>query len=213
MALQMDLFDKTANEVMAAASYDEFKRRLLASGCGKCALAAGRTNIVVDRGSSASRIMVVGEGPGAQEDARGLAFVGKAGQLLDKIMESVGLDTDADMLICNVVKCRPPENRTPHSEEVEACIPYLRRQIELAAPEIILLLGATALQHIDKNKKNFSMKDEAGRFFTLPDHPGVRFMVLYHPAALLYNSGLKSKMWEHVKRLREHLGATPKRAS
>ena len=126
-----------------------------------------------------------------------LGFYGK--------MDSVGLDTNRDMLILNVVKCRPPDNRVPRAEEAAACMPYLKRQLDLVAPKIIVLLGATSLKHMDGSKKNFSMAEEAGRFFTLPAYPDAEFVVLYHPAALLYNAGLKRDMWNHVKMLRERI--------
>ncbi len=203
--MQLDLFDAKRNEIVGAPSYAEFRRRLSESNCRRCGLCEGRTHIVVDRGNPEARILVIGEGPGEQEDLKGEAFVGKAGQLLDKIMASIGLDTDRHMLILNVVKCRPPENRAPRQDEVEACLPFLQRQIALVKPRIVLLLGATSLKHIDPTKKDFSMANEAGRFFTLGGYPGVQFMVLYHPAALLYNARLKPDMWAHVQALRDFL--------
>lgn len=203
--MQFDLFDSGSNTILEADTYDEFKRRLRESACNKCALHQSRTQIVVDRGSPAAPIMVIGEGPGENEDKQGEAFVGRAGQLFDQIMNAVGIDTNRDMLIANIVKCRPPENRSPRTEEAATCLPYLRRQIELVRPRIILLLGATALKHMDKSKTNFQMSEEAGKFFTLTDYPLVRFMVLYHPAALLYNAKLKPAMWEHAKTLRRFL--------
>ena len=203
--MQLDLFDAKRNEIVSAPDYAEFRRRLAESACRRCGLAEGRTNIVVDRGNPAAPILVIGEGPGEQEDLKGQAFVGKAGQLLDKIMASIGLDTDRHMLIANVVKCRPPENRAPRQDEVDACLPYLQRQIALIKPRIVLLLGATSLKHLDPTKRDFSMANEAGRFFLLADYPGVQFMVLYHPAALLYNARLKPDMWSHVQLLRDFL--------
>lgn len=149
--------------------------------------------------------MVIGEGPGENEDLQGKAFVGRAGKLFDKIMAAIGLDTNHDMLICNVVKCRPPENRAPRQEEAAACMPFLRKQIDLVKPKVIILLGATALKYLDPKKKNFSMEEETGKFFQLEEFPGIQFMVLYHPAALLYNAKLKPAMWEHVKKLKEFL--------
>ena len=149
--------------------------------------------------------MTIGEGSGENEDKQALAFVGRAGKMFDKIMDAVGIDTNRDMLIVNVVKCRPPENRSPRAEEAAECISYLQRQIELVKPKIVLLLGATALKHMDKSKTSFQMSDEAGKFFTLADYPGIQFMVLYHPAALLYNAKLKPAMWSHVKHLRRYL--------
>jgi DNA polymerase len=203
--MQFDLFDSGSNTILGAGSYDEFREKLRESGCAKCALHQGRTHIVVDRGNPKAPVMVVGEGPGENEDKEGRAFVGRAGQLFDKIMNAVGIDTDRDMLIANVVKCRPPENRSPRAEEAAECLPFLKRQIELVRPKVILLLGATALKHIDSTKTNFQMGEEAGKFFTLADYPGIQFMVLYHPAALLYNAKLKPAMWEHVKKLRRYL--------
>lgn len=113
------------------------------------------------------------------------------------------------MLIANVVKCRPPGNRAPVESEAKACRPYLDLQIKLVNPRIILLLGATALKHIIPEKKKFSMEEEAGKFFTHPDFPGIHFMVLYHPAYLLYDPRKKEPMWQHVKKLKDFLQATP----
>jgi DNA polymerase len=203
--MQFDLFDSSSNTILGSETYQEFRDRLDGSGCTKCGLHASRTRIVVDRGNPAASVMVVGEGPGEQEDRQGKAFVGRAGQLFDQIMNAVGIDTNQAMLIANVVKCRPPENRSPHADEAGACLPFLKRQIELARPHIILLLGATALKHFDKSKSNFQMSEEAGKFFTLTDYPGIQFMVLYHPAALLYNAKLKPAMWEHAKTLRRYI--------
>lgn len=203
--MQLDLFDEEVNTILGASTYAEFKERLLASDCRRCPLSGGRHNIVVDRGNPESPLVLIGEGPGEQEDLQGKAFVGRAGKLMDKIMDSVRLDTNRDMLILNVVKCRAPDNRVPKAEEAAACMPFLRKQIDLVSPRIIALLGATSLKHIDSTRKNFSMADEAGKFFSLPSYPDTEFVVLYHPAALLYNAGLKRDMWAHVKRLRERI--------
>jgi uracil-DNA glycosylase family 4 len=203
--MQFDLFDSSSNTILEADTYEDFKIRLVESGCDKCALKESRTQIVVDRGNPEASIMVIGEGPGENEDKQGQAFVGRAGQLFDQIMSAVGIDTNRDMLIANIVKCRPPENRSPRSDEAAQCIPYLKRQIELVKPRIIVLLGATALKHMDKSKTNFQMSEEAGKFFTLTDYPLIQFMVFYHPAALLYNAKLKPAMWKHAKTLRRYL--------
>ena len=200
--MQFDLFDSQANGILSKPNYPAFKKALYESACKKCALHEGRTQIVVDRGDPNAQIMVIGEGPGEKEDLSGQAFVGRAGKMFDEIMKAIGLDTNKDMFIANVVKCRPPGNRAPRDEEAQACFPYLRKQIEMVAPKVIILLGATALKRMDPTKKNFAMDEEAGRFFNLPDYPGILFMVLYHPAALLYNSKLKPAMWEHAKKLR-----------
>jgi DNA polymerase len=203
--MQLDLFDDGLNHILAAKDYDDFRTRLLESDCSRCPLCEGRHHVVVDRGNPKASLVIIGEGPGEQEDLQGKAFVGRAGKLLDNIMESIGLSTENDMLILNVIKCRPPDNRVPKAEEAAACIPYLHKQLDLVAPRMIALLGATSLRHMDASRKNFSMSDEVGRFFTLPAYPETEFVVLYHPAALLYNAGLKRDMWAHVKELRKRL--------
>ncbi len=143
------------------------------------------------------------ERPGDNEDILAQAFVGRSGELLDKIMASIGLDTNRDMLIANVVKCKAEVDRAPSAPEADACLPYLRRQIELMRPRVILLLGAVALKYLVKSRGDeFSMEKEAGHFFTVPEFPGVQFMVLYHPAFLLRDPTKKVVMWEHVKKLR-----------
>ena len=156
---------------------------------------------MVDRGNPAARIMVIGEAPGENEDIMGKAFVGKAGKLLDEIMKAISLDTERDMLIANIVKCKPPGNRAPLREEVEACIPYLHKQIALVQPVVILLLGAVALKQMVPEKTTFSMEEEAGTIFSSRHYPGVQCAVLYHPAYLLYDPRKKKIMWEHVQRL------------
>lgn len=203
--MQFDLFDQAQNTVLASSNYQEFRERLIAAGCTKCGLHEGRTHLVIDRGNPKSQILVIGEAPGENEDLQGKAFVGRAGQLLDKIMASIGLDTNQDMIIINMVKCRPPNNRAPVDTEVKTCRPYLERQIELVKPKVILLLGATALKHMIPEKRDFSMQEEAGNFFTHARYPGIQFMVLYHPAYLLYDPRKKEPMWQHVKKLKNFL--------
>ena len=203
--MQFDLFDAGSNDILASATYAEFKERLLRSNCQRCGLCAQRTHIVVDRGNPETPILAIGEGPGENEDLQGAAFVGRAGQLLDQIMKAIQIDTNKDMLIANVVKCRPPENRAPRPPEVASCLPFLKKQIELVKPKVILLLGATALKHMAPDKEEFSMAEEAGKFFTLPEYPGIQFMVLYHPAFILRDPRKKPDMWRHVKTLRAYL--------
>jgi uracil-DNA glycosylase family 4 len=203
MATEFDLFDSAYNEVLASRNYAEFRARLSAYNCQKCPRGQARTHIVIDRGNPDSKILIVSERPGDNEDALGKAFVGRSGELLDKIMASIGLDTNRDMLIVNVVKCKAEEDRAPTATEADACRPYLRRQIELMKPKIILLLGAVALKFLVKGRgEEFSMEKEAGQFFTAPEFPDVQFMVLYHPAFLLRDPTKKIVMWEHVKKLR-----------
>lgn len=203
--MQFDLFDPAQSTVLSSSSYETFRKRFLETGCTLCPLHTGRTHLVIDRGNPNSKILVIGEAPGEKEDLQGKAFVGRAGQLLDKIMDSIGLKTNEDMLIINTVKCRPPENRPPTAAEVETCRPYLNYQISLVKPKIILLLGATALKHILPDKKKVSMEEVVGKFFTDDQFPGVQFMVLYHPAYLLYDPRKKEPMWQHVKKLKSYL--------
>ena len=203
--VQFDLFDDTRNRILTAESYDEFRESLSSYDCRLCHLSGSRKRIVIDRGNPHSRIMVISERPGENEDKTGLAFVGRAGELLDKIMAAIDLDTNGDMLIVNVVKCIPPVDRSPLSDEVRACRPFLDRQIKLVSPRVVILLGAVALKHFCDTKGDFKMEEEAGRFFTISSYPDIQFMVLYHPAFLLRDPRKKKDMWEHVKRLRDYL--------
>ena len=206
MPVEFDLFDSAYNDVLAAPSYAEFCKRLTAYNCQKCPRGKARNHIVLDRGNPDAKILIVSERPGDNEDVMGQAFVGRSGELLDKIMASIGLDTNRDLLIVNVVKCKAEIDRAPTAQEVEACFPYLRRQIELMRPKIIVLLGAVALKYLVKDRGDeFSMEKEAGKFFTAGEYPDVRFMVLYHPAFLLRDPRKKTVMWEHVKKLRAFL--------
>jgi DNA polymerase len=206
MSVDFDLFDTAYNDVLAAPDYAEFCRRLTAYNCQRCPRGRARSHIVLDRGNPNAKILIVSERPGDNEDAIGRAFVGRSGELLDRIMASIGLDTNRDLLIVNVVKCRAEVDRAPTTQEVEACLPYLRRQIELMRPKVILLLGAVALKYLVKGRGDeFSMEDEAGHLFSAADQPDVHFMVLYHPAFLLRDPRKKAVMWEHVKRLRAFL--------
>jgi DNA polymerase len=200
--------DAVAAHVLAAPNYSAFKKRLAASGCPKCPeLCANRHHIVVDRGNPEADIVVIGEAPGETEDLQGRAFVGRSGQLLDKVLDSVGLSTDRDMLIINVVKCRPPANRAPKPVEAKNCFPYLRQQLNFVKPSVVLLLGATAAKHLMPESKNQNMKDRVGQFFSAEGFPGVTFQLLYHPAYLLRDPRKKADMLEHLKALRAHLDA------
>ncbi|MBI1853186.1 MAG: uracil-DNA glycosylase [Planctomycetes bacterium] len=209
--MQLDLFARESNDVLAATTYDEFRRRLLASNCRRCPLWEGRTNLVVDRGNPRARVMAIGEAPGANEDRQGVAFVGRAGRLLDDMLAEIGIDSNRDLLIANVVKSRPPGNRPPTADEAAACLPYLRKQIDLVKPKLILLLGATALKHMLRDKKPFSMKDEVGKVFTAPEFPGTSLMVLYHPAYILRDPRKRPEMAAHLQTVRRLLGSDPGR--
>src|SRR5512136_1580263 len=206
MSVDFDLFDTAYNDVLAAPDYAEFCKNLTAYNCQRCPRGRARNHMVLDRGNPNAKILIVGERPGENEDAIGRAFVGRSGDLLDRIMASIGLDTNHDLLIVNVVKCRAEVDRAPTTQEVEACLPYLRRQVELMRPKVILLLGAVALKYLVKGRGDeFSMEEEAGHLFSAPDDPDVHFMVLYHPAFLLRDPRKKAVMWEHMKRLRAFL--------
>jgi len=206
--VQFDLFDDTQNKILEAKTYAEFKEALAKSNCTKCALSSSRRHIVVDRGNPNAKVLMIGEGPGENEDLQAKAFVGRAGQLLDELMKEIGFNTNQESLIINVVKCRPPENRAPKQEEVNACMPFLKKQIALVKPKIILLLGATALKHVVEDKKEFSMEREAGNFFDHPNFPEVKFMVLYHPAFILRDPRKKPVMINHLKRFKTYWDST-----
>jgi len=206
VSLQFDLFDDTRSDILKASDYEIFRQKLAASACTKCELSKGRTHIVVDRGNPQAQLMFIGEGPGKNEDEQGKAFVGRAGKLMDKMMAEIGLDTNRDALIANIVKCRPPDNRAPLKEEAAACMDYLKRQIELVKPRMLVLLGATALKGLIRNQGKFSMAESAGKIFQHDDYPGIDLMVLFHPAYLLYDPRKKGVMTEHLKLLKAHLG-------
>jgi uracil-DNA glycosylase len=198
--MQFNLFNGTQNKVLDAPTYAHFKQSLIDSKCEKCALSKGRHNIVVDRGNPDTSVLMIGEGPGENEDLQGKAFVGRAGRLLDQLLLESGFDTNQDSLIANVVKCRPPENRAPKQEEVDECISFLKKQVELVSPKIVLLLGATALKHFIKEKSTIPMRDRVGQFFEHADFPGIQFMVLFHPAYILRDPRKKPLMLEHLAR-------------
>lgn len=195
--------------VLAADGYPGFRQRLRESGCTRCALAAGRTHIVVDRGNPDAKVLAIGEAPGAQEDARGVAFCGRAGKMLDDLFAAEGLSTDEHLLIVNVVKCRPPGNRPPHREEAARCRPFLDRQLALSPARVIALMGATALRHFAPDRAKGPLGAQVGRFFRLTAWPDREFVVLYHPAAILYNRSLERVAREHVRALVAQIGQQP----
>ena len=173
--------------------------------CQRCGLAAGRTNVVVSRGNPQAPLLVIGEGPGQQEDETGLPFVGRAGQLLEKILASVKLDSDRDVYICNIVKCRPPGNRTPTPEESAACKPYLLEQIRLVNPKIILLTGATAVRGITGDKRGITKI--RGQWLHWQNY---LCMPIFHPAYLLRNQSRKPGspkwlMWQDIQAVKAKL--------
>lgn len=165
--------------------------------CVKCPLGFTRTKFVFGVGNPKATLMIIGEAPGADEDAQGEPFVGRAGQLLNKILEAVNFKR-SDVYICNILKCRPPNNRKPMPEESEACKPYLKKQIELIKPKIILCLGLTAAENLLGTKE--SMTKLRGRVM---QYEGVPVMMTYHPAALLRNPNWKRPAWEDVQAVRK----------
>jgi len=165
--------------------------------CSKCGLARGRTNVVIGRGNVSAPIMLVGEGPGEQEDLQGRPFVGAAGQLLDLLLSAL-MFSESDYYISNIVKCRPPGNRIPSDEEAEKCMPYLRNQVRLVKPSIIVCLGGTAMKYI--------LRDREARITKIrgqwQERKGFSIMPTFHPAALLRDESKKELMWEDFKKVR-----------
>jgi DNA polymerase len=165
----------------------------LVAACTTCKLCEARNNTVPGEGPSDARLVVVGEGPGRTEDETGRPFVGKAGELLTKILEAIDLPRE-QVFICNVVKCRPPENRLPQYDEIAACVPYLFRQIELIKPSLILAMGGTASQTMLNTKQSLgALRNLVHRF------RGIPVIVTYHPAALLRNPNWKRPTWDDVR--------------
>jgi uracil-DNA glycosylase family 4 len=174
--------------------WDEFEKSC--RECMKCGLGKTRTNIVIERGSRTAPLMLVGEGPGEQEDKQGRPFVGTAGKLLDLLLSSLMFE-ESDFYICNIAKCRPPSNRVPTDDEAEACLPWLRIQTLLVRPRIIVCLGATALKYIvDKNAK---ITQARGQWI---ERKGFLIMPTFHPAALLRDPSKKALMFEDMKKVR-----------
>ncbi|MBD2460060.1 uracil-DNA glycosylase [Oscillatoria sp. FACHB-1407] len=183
-------------------SMDEMK--VHCNQCQRCDLGATRTHAVVSRGSIDAPIMIVGEGPGQNEDETGIPFVGKAGQLLDKILDAVQL-TEADVFICNIVKCRPPGNRTPTTDEMEACRPYLLEQIRMVDPKIILLTGASSVKGLTGDKRGITKI--RGEWLEWDNR---LCMPIFHPAYLLRNPSKekgspKWLMWQDIQKVRAKL--------
>ena len=167
------------------------------SSCMKCTLGNTRIHFVFGVGSPHATLMFIGEAPGADEDAQGEPFVGRAGQLLNKILAAINFRRE-DVYICNILKCRPPGNRTPQAEEIERCLPYLRKQIELIKPKLIVCLGLVAAEELLHTTE--SLTTLRGR--TL-GYEGIPVKVTYHPAALLRNPNWKRPTWEDVQVIRK----------
>ncbi|HEU4596256.1 MAG TPA: uracil-DNA glycosylase, partial [Pyrinomonadaceae bacterium] len=170
--------------------------------CVRCPLHQGRTKIVHTEGSHTSRLMFVGEAPGADEDASGRPFVGRAGQLLNKIIEAIGLKRE-DVLIGNVNRCRPPGNRQPTTEEAKTCKPFLLREIAIARPDVIVVLGNTAMHNLLDTKVGITRV--RGEF---QDYKGIKVMPTFHPAYLLRDPSKKREVWDDMKKVRDYLNET-----
>ncbi|MCF2651451.1 uracil-DNA glycosylase [Anaeromassilibacillus senegalensis] len=179
-------------------NWEELKENCL--NCRKCGLCETRTNVVVGVGNPAAKVLFIGEGPGENEDLQGEPFVGRGGQLLDKMLAAVDLDRKTNIYIANIVKCRPPKNRDPLPEEQEACIGWLRNQVALIRPKIIVCLGRIAAMRIIK--PDMKITKEHGQFF---EKNGTLLMATLHPAALLRNPNQKPAAFEDFLKLREKI--------
>ena len=188
------LFQQEKENWEKSNSLDEFEK--LICNCTKCILHKGRNKFVFGSGSPDADVIVIGEGPGAEEDKQGLPFVGRAGQLLTEMLKAIKFSRD-EVYIANIIKCRPPENRTPLPEEMDTCLPYLKKQIDLIKPKLILCLGLTAAKGLLKSRA--SLTNLRGKVFEFGE---VKVMVTYHPAALLRNPNWKRPCWEDLKQFR-----------
>jgi uracil-DNA glycosylase family 4 len=175
--------------------------------CTRCKLHRGRTKLVFGDGNPNAQLVFVGEGPGRDEDAQGLPFVGRAGKLLNQMIEAMGLHRQ-DVYICNVVKCRPPENRAPEKDEVETCSPFLLRQLDAIAPKVIVCLGSIAAQTLLETNRGIS--HFRGQWL---EFRGTKLMATYHPAYLLRNPSAKSEVWKDLRQVMAVLGLQGKKPS
>lgn len=167
--------------------------------CKKCKLCNNRHNIVLGTGNRQAKIMFIGEGPGADEDIQGEPFVGKAGKLMDQAFKGIGINREK-VYIANIVKCRPPQNRNPEQDEIDSCIDYLRTQVMLVKPEIIVLLGSVALKAI--LGKEYSITSSRGKWV---EKKGIRYLPTFHPAALLRDESKKIFFWKDLKEVKKFM--------
>lgn len=179
-------------------TFDDIKKDCLV--CEKCELCKTRTNVVFGAGQENAKILIIGEAPGENEDLQGVPFVGRGGQLLDKLLSQVGLSRDKNVYIANTVKCRPPKNRDPLPREQEACADWLRYQVAVMQPKIIVCLGRVSAQRFIS--RDFKVTNQHGEFF---ERDGVLMMGTYHPAALLRNPHNKPFAVEDLIKLKEKL--------
>ncbi len=193
--LGKSLEDSYANETL-----DEIRRDL--GDCRRCKLWSTRTRLVFGEGNPKAELMFVGEGPGADEDATGRPFVGRAGQLLTRMIEAIGMKREG-VYIANVVKSRPPDNRAPEKDEVDACIPFLFRQIAAIHPKLIVALGNPAMQSLLDTK--IGITKMRGQLIDYPRLPGIKVLPTFHPAYLLRSPDKKREAWEDLKKVRDFL--------
>ncbi|HUP44400.1 MAG TPA: uracil-DNA glycosylase [Thermoanaerobaculia bacterium] len=177
--------------------------RAEALACTRCRLAGSRTQVVFGVGNPNADLMFIGEAPGRDEDLKGEPFVGRAGQLLTDIIKAMKLSRD-EVYIANVIKCRPPENRNPEPDELDACRPYIRRQVELIQPKVIVTLGKFGLQSL--LEKSYSISAVRGSWL---EYQGIRVMPTYHPAYLLRTPAAKKDVWNDMKKVMAELGNGP----
>jgi len=183
-------------EVASIGGYDALRDAALV--CTKCALSQGRTQVVFSDGNPNARLVVVGEAPGANEDASGVPFVGAAGKMLDLLLAAVDLSREDSVYICNVLKCRPPGNRNPLPEEIEACSPYLKKQLEYVKPQALLAVGTFAAQLLTGESRPIGKLRG-----TVHTYQGAPLVVTYHPAALLRNQSWTRATWDDLQLLRQ----------
>ncbi len=197
--------EELARRVQALRVLDETRVRV----CRLCKLCETRTRTVFGQGHAAARLVFVGEGPGYEEDQQGLAFVGKAGQLLTRMIAAMGLSRD-EVFICNIVKCRPPDNRTPAPDEISACWPYLDEQLRIIRPEVIVALGKPATQTLLRTQESIGrLRGNWHEYHTSGSPsvgPATPLMPTYHPAYLLRNPADKAKAWSDLKQVMARLG-------
>lgn len=174
-------------------NWEELEKSI--DNCKKCKLCNNRKNIVFGVGNKQAKVVFIGEGPGADEDIQGIPFVGKAGQLMNKALTGLGLIRE-DLYITNIVKCKPPQNRVPQQDEAEACLNYLRNQVVLIKPKIVVLLGSTALKYI--LGKEHSITSARGKWI---EQKGILYMPTWHPAALLRDENKKIEFWQDLKQV------------
>lgn len=179
-------------------SLDELNAKILR--CTRCGLARTRNNVVPGMGVQNPDVLVIGEGPGHDEDMQGLPFVGKAGILLDRMLAAINLDRKTNCYIANIVKCRPPENRNPLPDEQAACFSFLEAQIHILKPKMILCMGKIAIEKL--MNQNIPITQAHGEFF---EYNGIPVMPTYHPSALLRNEELKRPAWEDLKKFKRRL--------